>query len=394
MAKVFISYNRESEQAARSLCADVEALGHTVWLDQELSGGQVWWERILATSRECDVFLFLLDPQSLNSTACQREYGYAGDLGKAVVPVLAADGISTNLLPPVLSQIQFVDYRKKDRDAVLKPARAFTAVPAPKPLPDPLPPPPDVPLSYLGDVTQRVDKAGMLTYEEQSALIFDLRRASRDPETREDGVVLLRRLRKRRDLLASVADEIDDVLRGVASAPDARPIPESEPPPLARQGAALHVPPPAPVRPVEGNPAPAKPDITPIVDRRRPPPGISLKTRLISAAVGAVIGVSLVAAAAAAVGEYNSLVLLVGFGALPWAVAGAIAAGRAPIVKMALAMAFGGLLVVWWVMAAQGEREAFLAATALGASPGVVVGAIAGVIWNRRRKLVAVPAGT
>jgi hypothetical protein len=64
------------------------------------------------------------------------------------VPVLTTDGgVSLNLLPPALSQIQFVDYRSKDRDAVLRLVRALTALPAP--LPDPLPAPPVVPLSYL-----------------------------------------------------------------------------------------------------------------------------------------------------------------------------------------------------------------------------------------------------
>lgn len=398
MAKVFISYNRRSEGVARDLSADVEALGHTVWLDQELSGGQVWWERILATIRECDVFVFVLDPQSLNSTACQREYGYAGDLGKAVLPVLAADGISTNLLPPVLSQVQFVDYRKKDRDAVLKLARAFTVVPASKPLPDPLPPPPEVPLSYLGSVAARVDQAAMLTYEEQSALIVDLRGATRDQETRADALVLLRRLRKRRDLLAAVADEIDDVLRGLASPPDARPIPGHAPPPLASPVAALHVPPPAPVRPPDGMPERRKARVTPDADGGHHPAAIALKTRLMSAMVFALIGGSLVAIAIGAVGRYstqrNWLFISAFYGALPWAVAGAVVAGRAAILRTALVLALCGLLVGWLLATGLGESEAFLVGTVLGGTPGLLAGTIAGVLWNRRRKRVPVPAGT
>ena len=139
---IFISYNRQSKALAKTLADDIEALGHTVWFDQELSGGQVWWDKILATVRDCDVFVFVLNPEALNSTACKREYGYATDLGKPVLPVLVAEGVSVNLLPPALSQIQFVDYRKQDRDAALRLARALAAVPPTKPLPDPLPPPP------------------------------------------------------------------------------------------------------------------------------------------------------------------------------------------------------------------------------------------------------------
>ena len=82
MTKVFISYNRESETVVRALADDIEAIGHTVWFDQGLSGGKEWWDQILASVSDCDVFVFVLDSESLDSTACKREYGYAADLGK------------------------------------------------------------------------------------------------------------------------------------------------------------------------------------------------------------------------------------------------------------------------------------------------------------------------
>jgi TIR domain len=81
MAKIFLSYNRKSEAIARTLAGDIEALEHTVWFDQELSGGQVWWNQILGNIRDCDIFVFVLDPAALDSVACRSEYGYAADLG-------------------------------------------------------------------------------------------------------------------------------------------------------------------------------------------------------------------------------------------------------------------------------------------------------------------------
>jgi hypothetical protein len=65
MAKTFVSYSRKSEAAAKALVADLENLGHTPWFDQDLSGGQAWWDQILATIRGCDIFVFVLDPDSL-----------------------------------------------------------------------------------------------------------------------------------------------------------------------------------------------------------------------------------------------------------------------------------------------------------------------------------------
>ena len=209
---LFISYSRQNEAVAATLVSDFEALGHVVWLDRELSGGQAWWDQILAKIRECDAFVFLLAPKSVSSTACQREFAYANELGKPVLPVLVCDGVSMNLLPPELARLQHLDYRNQDRDAAFRLARALGSLPAPKPLPNPLPSPPDVPISYLSGLAKKVDSVSSLSYDEQAALIVDLRRGVRDVETAADARPLVERLRKRRDLFAPVAEELDELL--------------------------------------------------------------------------------------------------------------------------------------------------------------------------------------
>ncbi len=147
MANIFISYNRKSATVAKSLADDIENIGHIVRYDNNLSGGQAWWDQILEKVRNSDIFVFVLDPQALNSTACIREYNYADALGKPILPILASGEVSTNLLPQALSKIQFVDYRVTDRSAAFKLARAFTSIPPAQPLPTPLPTPPEVPVS-------------------------------------------------------------------------------------------------------------------------------------------------------------------------------------------------------------------------------------------------------
>ena len=232
MANIFVSYNRQSGAVAKTLTDDIRELGHTAWFDQELSGGQVWWDKILATIRNCDVFVFVLDPAALNSTACKRECGYAKDLGKPILPVLVSEGVSTNLLPPALSQIQFVDYRKQDRNAAIRLARALADIPPPEPLPSPLPPPPAVPISYLGGLSEKVESASSLNLEQQSALVIELKRGLRDPGTRDDTRTLLERLRKRPDLFASIAEELEELLgpraRIETSPPTPSPAPDEE----------------------------------------------------------------------------------------------------------------------------------------------------------------------
>jgi hypothetical protein len=212
MAKIFLSYNRQSESHAKSLTSDLEELGHTVWFDKELCGGQAWWNQILKSIRNCELFVFILDSNSLDSTACKREFGYAADLGKPILPVMVSDEISTNLLPPSLSKIQIVDYRKKNRNEVLRLARSISAIPLSGSLPDPLPSSPEVPISYLGSLSEKVETSSMLTFEEQSALLIDLKKCMRDPEICSDTKNLIQKFRKRHDLYATIAEDLDELL--------------------------------------------------------------------------------------------------------------------------------------------------------------------------------------
>src|SRR5690349_10071250 len=50
--KVFISYSSSEAGRVRILAQDIQNLGHAVWFDHELSGGQRWWDQILQEIRE------------------------------------------------------------------------------------------------------------------------------------------------------------------------------------------------------------------------------------------------------------------------------------------------------------------------------------------------------
>lgn len=210
MLKIFISYSRESAPFAESLARDIEDLGHEPWLDRALTGGQPWWEQILANIRGCDAIALVVDPRSIDSTACQREYAYARALHRPIVPVLASD-VPAQRLPPALAEIQFIDYRSKDRTAVVSLARALGRLASGVPLPDPLPKPPDVPISYLNSLAERVD-ADSLTFEQQSALVLELKDGLRSPGDAPAARELLERLLSRRDLFARLSDEIEAAL--------------------------------------------------------------------------------------------------------------------------------------------------------------------------------------
>jgi len=153
--------------------------------------------RDFAQIRECDLFIFALAPEALDSYACKLEYTYAFHLYKTILPILVAEGVSINLLPPTLSNIQFVDYRSQDRQSAFALVKALSNLPTPQPLREPLPKPPEVPISYLGNLKDQIDTRATLSFQEQTALLLKLKERLVDVNEFDDVLNLLRRLRKR-----------------------------------------------------------------------------------------------------------------------------------------------------------------------------------------------------
>ena len=218
MAKVFVSYSRGSEAVVRTLVEDIQELDHEVWFDQKLTGGQAWWDQILSRIESAEIFVMAVDPGSLASVACQREYGYAAELSVPILPVQISEDVAVRLLPPALSEIQIVNYVNADRSAGLQLARALSTMPARDPAPDPPPMRPDAPISYLGGVAEKIGASDPLTYEAQSALVMDLKRGLRDPMNANDARALVAQFRARRDLFKAIDDELAETLQSTNSA--------------------------------------------------------------------------------------------------------------------------------------------------------------------------------
>jgi hypothetical protein len=213
MAKLFISYSRSDQVQARLLAADLEDLSHSVWLDAELAGGQLWWEQILKEIRGCEIFVVVMSKASVvDSLACKREFQYAADLQKPILPVLVAEDVSVSLLPAELQKVQFVNYQHRDINSIKALARALQALPLGKELPEPLPPAPEPPISYLASLSHQIDLASFLDLDTQSRIVIELKSSLRDPATALDAQLLLKRLRGRHDLFAKIADDIDQTL--------------------------------------------------------------------------------------------------------------------------------------------------------------------------------------
>lgn len=210
MGHIFISYHRESAENAGALAEDIRSHGHQVWFDQELTGGQTWWDKILEKIRECDAFVFVLDPKALDSTPCICELEYASALNKPILPVQVSQEVSIETLHPSLAKIQYVDYCADGREGYRQLSKALSDLPPPGAVPDPLPKPPELPVSGLGKIASLIRDPSDLSAEDQSWLVHQLKR---DLETDSHIVLpLLRKLKKRPEIIATIDKEIDKLL--------------------------------------------------------------------------------------------------------------------------------------------------------------------------------------
>ena len=207
---VFISYARKDAALADLLRQDVERAKRDVWVDRELTGGQDWWDTILGQIRGCNVFIFALSPDSLRSKACMAELHYTLALRRPLLPVMVRD-VTVQLAPPEIANAQIVDYRERSVDNAFALVNTLAAAPSPPALPQPLPPAPPVPMSYMNTYRERVE-ADSLTYRDQNALFVELRDHVRDDDGRETALQLLQQLRRRPDIVESVAQQIDALL--------------------------------------------------------------------------------------------------------------------------------------------------------------------------------------
>ena len=231
MRTLFISYARENAAAVGQLADSLRALGCDPWMDRALQGGQDWWQEILHRIAVSDAFVAVVSVAAIDSLACQREFAWAQDLGKTIVPILVEP------VPPPLPRRfglkQVVDYTDVDHAAALALGGAIGSVPAPAPLPNPLPAPPDPPLSHLVDLLDLITTPAPMDVARQHELVNQLLAAanSADEEERTGATELARRLAARRDLHPHVSAALATVTSG-ARPPGDGSLPDfAEPPP-------------------------------------------------------------------------------------------------------------------------------------------------------------------
>ncbi len=102
--KIFVSYARVDKPYCIRIIETLHA--HEVWYDQRLYAGQDWWKEILRRLEWCEVFVYLLSPDSVASLYCRRELELALRLKRDIIPVLIN---SETVLPETMKDWQYVD---------------------------------------------------------------------------------------------------------------------------------------------------------------------------------------------------------------------------------------------------------------------------------------------
>lgn len=214
---LFISYSSQDRSTVDALTTALRRGQQQVWFDQELGGGESWWNKILEQIRSCDVFIVALSNNWLQSKPSQVELRYARALNRPILPVRIGDVDSMRVNP--LAALQIIDYREPTVDAGIQLVTAVHALQGkPVPLPDPLPEEPPVPFGYITRLGNTLAEKE-LSPQQQTQLLIELRSGldedGDDPSARGDIGQLLRMLRLRHDVTYRTRTEIDNVLADI-----------------------------------------------------------------------------------------------------------------------------------------------------------------------------------
>jgi formylglycine-generating enzyme required for sulfatase activity len=102
--RIFISYARIDKPYCIQIVNTLD--GQEVWYDQRLYAGQHWWKEIMRRLDWCEVFVYLLSPESVTSEYCLKELDIAIKLGREIIPVLIH---SDTKIPTHLADMQYID---------------------------------------------------------------------------------------------------------------------------------------------------------------------------------------------------------------------------------------------------------------------------------------------
>jgi hypothetical protein len=208
---IFISYSREDERAVKELVRGIESAHHRVWIDQDLMGGEQWWNVILDRIAAADVFVFALSDSSIMSEPCRVELQWASDLGMPILQIKVGSIRNIHAIPRPENQI--VDGMHPDAGFAV-----VSAIDSMRHLPrqpsDLQPSRPPIPHAYLLRLSREIESDD-LSPSAQATIIDELRRAlERERDTGVQGRIrkVLHEMAARPYITRHAADDIAGIL--------------------------------------------------------------------------------------------------------------------------------------------------------------------------------------
>ena len=117
-ARIFVSYARSDgkEFAAELRRRLQDDHGFPLWQDlADMEGGRDWWPQIKEAIDRTEYLVLVMTPAALASPVVRREWRYARQQGKCVIPVIGAKGLDFAGMPGWMRRAHFVDPDQPDQ---------------------------------------------------------------------------------------------------------------------------------------------------------------------------------------------------------------------------------------------------------------------------------------
>ena len=102
--RIFISYARVDKAFASQVAHLLQR--HEVWYDHRLAPGDDWWVEIEQRLGWCEIFIYLLTPESVMSSFCLKELQIALKTNKFIIPILLSMNVT---IPKAIRHLQYLD---------------------------------------------------------------------------------------------------------------------------------------------------------------------------------------------------------------------------------------------------------------------------------------------
>ena len=114
-SKIFISYSREDIEFVNRLETALNNDNFELLIDRShIEKLTDWWERIQQLISQADSFIFVISPNSINSSVCRDEIKYAALCNKRLAPIVYKP-VEQSLVPEELARLNYILFDAKDK---------------------------------------------------------------------------------------------------------------------------------------------------------------------------------------------------------------------------------------------------------------------------------------